>query len=177
MKKHLFLLLALSFFKPAFSQQQIKWYQPQFVEGVSELDSSNIFHRLPISMKDSVRKPVWNLSENTAGEFIHFRTSATEIKVQYTLAGKSFSMAHMPSTGMSGLDLYAIDVNGNWNWSPGYYHFGDTCSYTFKNLVLAKNGTKVSDFYLYLPLYNSVTCLSIGVNEKDSFAFAEKRKE
>ena len=177
MKKYLFLLLALSFFKPAFSQQQIKWYQPQFVEGVSELDSSNIFHRLPISMKDSVRKPVWNLSENTAGEFIHFRTSATEIKVQYTLAGKSFSMAHMPSTGMSGLDLYAIDVNGNWNWSPGYYHFGDTCSYTFKNLVLAKNGTKVSDFYLYLPLYNSVTCLSIGVNEKDSFAFAEKRKE
>jgi len=86
-------------------------------------------------------------------------------------------MAHMPSTGMSGLDLYAIDVNGNWNWSPGYYHFGDTCSYTFKNLVLAKNSTKVSDFYLFLPLYNSVTWLSIGVNEKDSFAFAEKRKE
>ena len=177
MKKYLLLLLAVSFFKPAFSQQQMKWHQPQFVEGVCVLDSSNIFHRLPYSMKDSVRKPVWNLSENTAGEFIHFKTSAREIKVLYTLTGKSFSMPHMPSTGMSGLDLYAIDVNGNWNWSPGYYHFGDTCSYTFKNLVLAKNGTKVSDFYLYLPLYNSVTWLSIGVNENDSFAFAAKREE
>jgi lysophospholipase L1-like esterase len=49
--------------------------------------------------------------------------------------------------------------------------------YTFKNLFLARNGTGVSDFYLYLPLYNSVKWLSIGVNEKDSFSFSAKRKE
>ncbi len=139
MKKYLLLLLAVSFFKPAFSQQQIKWHQPQFVEGICVPDSANIFHRLPSSMKDSVRKPVWNLSENTAGEFIHFKTSATEIHIRYTLAGKNFSMPHMPSTGVSGLDLYALDKNGNWNWAPGRYHFGDTCSYDFRNLFLLKN--------------------------------------
>jgi lysophospholipase L1-like esterase len=177
MKKYFLALLAVAFIKPAFSQQQTKWYQPQFVEGVCVLDSSNIFHRLPISMKDSVRKPVWDLSENTAGEFIHFKTTATEITVRYTLASENFSMPHMPSTGVSGLDLFAIDVNGNWNWAPGRYHFGDTCSYTFRNLFLAKNQTKVAEFYLYLPLYNSVKWLTIGVNEKDSFAFAQKRKE
>jgi lysophospholipase L1-like esterase len=177
MKKYLFALLAVAFIKPVFSQQQTKWYQPQFVEGVCVLDSSDIFHRLPVSMKDSVRKPVWDLSENTAGEFIHFKTTATEITVRYTLASKNFSMPHMPSTGVSGLDLFAIDVNGNWNWAPARYHFGDTCSYTFRNLFLVKNGTDVSDFYLYLPLYNSVKWLSIGVNEKDSFSFAAKRKE
>jgi hypothetical protein len=90
MKKYLFLLLAVSFFKPGFSQQQIQWHQPQFVEGVCVLDSFNIFHRLPISMKDSVRTPVWNLSENTAGEFIHFKTSAKEITVRYTLGSRNF---------------------------------------------------------------------------------------
>ena len=136
MKKCLFVLLAVAFIKPAFSQQQTKWHKPQFVEGVCVTDTTNIFHRLPISMKDSVRKPVWNLSENTAGEFIHFRTSATEINVRYTLTSTNFSMSHMPSTGVSGLDLFAIDVNGNWNWAPGRYHFGDTCSYIFKNLFL-----------------------------------------
>jgi len=177
MKKYLFALLAVAFIKPVFSQQQTKWYQPQLVEGVCVLDSSDIFHRLPVSMKDSIRKPVWDLSENTAGEFIHFKTTATEITVRYTLASKNFSMPHMPSTGVSGLDLFAIDVNGNWNWAPARYHFGDTCSYTFRNLFLVKNGTDVSDFYLYLPLYNSVKWLSIGVNEKDSFSFAAKRKE
>ena len=177
MKKYLFLLSLLSFGFSSYSQQKISWHEPSFVEGVCVLDTTNIFHRLPIEMKDKVRKPVWDLSENTAGEFIHFKTSATTIKVQYVLSNKNFSMPHMPSTGMSGLDLFAIDVNGNWNWSPGNYHFGDTCSYTFKNLFLAKNSTSVSDFYLYLPLYNSVTWLSIGVDEKDSFAFASKRNE
>ena len=177
MKKYLFLLSLLSFGFSSYSQQKISWHQPAFVEGVCVLDSTHIFHRLPIEMKDKVRKPVWDLSQNTAGEFIHFKTAATAIKVLYTLASNSFSMPHMPSTGESGLDLFAIDVNGNWNWSPGNYHFGDTCSYTFKNLFLAKNGTSVSDFYLYLPLYNSVTWLSIGVDEKDSFAFASKRNE
>ncbi|HXS56685.1 MAG TPA: SGNH/GDSL hydrolase family protein [Hanamia sp.] len=177
MKKYLFLLLAVIFIKQAFSQQQNRWYEPQFVEGVCVPDSANIFHRLPTVMKDSVRKPVWDLSENTAGEFIHFKTSAAEISVKYTLASNNFSMPHMPSTGVSGVDLFALDVNGNWNWAPGRYHFGDTCSYIFKNLFLAKNNTGVADFYLYLPLYNSVKWLSIGVNEKDSFAFAQKRKE
>jgi lysophospholipase L1-like esterase len=83
----------------------------------------------------------------------------------------------MPSSGEIGMDLFEIDVNGNWNWSPGYYHFGDTCSYTFKNLLLAENQTHLADFYLYLPLYNSVKWLSVGVDEKDSFAFASKRNE
>ena len=177
MKKYLFLLLAVIFIKQGFSQQQNRWYEPQFVEGVCVPDSANIFHRLPTAMKDSVRKPVWDLSENTAGEFIHFKTSATEISVKYTLASNNFSMPHMSSTGVSGVDLFALDVNGDWNWAPGRYHFGDTCTYIFKNLFLAKNNTCVADFYLYLPLYNSVKWLSIGVNEKDSFSFTAKRKE
>lgn len=176
MKKFLVFLFLAKFPFAGFSQA-IQWHEPKFVEGVCVLDSCNIFHRLPVSMKDSVRRPVWNLSENTAGEFIHFKTSATEISVRYTLASNNFSMPHMPSTGVSGLDLFAIDVNGNWNWAPGRYHFGDTCSYRFSNLFLAKNHTGVSEFYLYLPLYNSVKWLSVGVNEKDSFAFLEKRKE
>ncbi|MDQ2719228.1 MAG: SGNH/GDSL hydrolase family protein [Bacteroidota bacterium] len=177
MRKCLFILIAIIFFKPSFAQQKITWHEPSFVEGVGTLDSTNIFHRLPIEMKDKVRQPVWNLSENTAGEFIHFKTSATEIKVKYTLTGKDFAMSHMPATGVSGLDLYAIDINGNWNWAPGSYHFGDTCTYHFKNLLLSKNSTSVSDFYLYLPLYNSVKWLSLGVDKKDSFSFAKKRKE
>lgn len=176
MKKYLFILWIIVSGKLLFAQQ-IKWYQPEFVEGICVRDSANIFHRLPSSMKEIVREPVWNLSQNTAGEFIHFKTSATEITVLYTLANKNFSMLHMPSTGVSGLDLFALDANGNWNWAPGSYHFGDTCSYTFRNLFLTKNSTPVADFYLYLPLYNSVSWLAIGVKENNSFVFAAKNKK
>lgn len=176
-KSYLFFLILVGFAQISNAQEKITWHEPKFVEGVCITDSQNIFNRLPTDLKGKVRKPVWELSQNTAGEFIHFKTAATSIKVLYTLASNSFSMPHMPSTGESGLDLFAIDINGNWNWAPGSYHFGDTCSYTFRNLLLAKNSTSVADFYLYLPLYNSVTWLSIGVDEKDSFAFASKRNE
>ena len=177
MKKCLFFLSLIILGRVSFAQQKISWHEPQFVEGICVDDTTNIFHRLPIGMKEQVREPVWNLSENTAGEFIHFKTSAREINVRYILSNKNFSMPHMPATGESGLDLFAMDINGAWNWAPGSYHFGDTCTYVFKNLSLAKNSTSVSDFYLYLPLYNSVTSLSIGVDAKEKFSFAERRKE
>ena len=177
MKKFLFFICLIVFSAQTFAQQEITWYEPAFVEGVCVTDTSNIFHRLPSAMKDKVRQPVWDLSENTAGEFIHFKTTAHEITVHYIVKNKNFSMPHMPATGESGLDLFAMDINGNWNWAAPEYHFGDTCKYVFNNLYLARNATSVADFYLYLPLYNSVTWLSIGVNENEKFSFAGKRQE
>ena len=173
MKKLWIYVLFIIGAKPLLAQD-IKWYQPKFISGICQSDSADIFHRLPERLKDSVRNPVWNLSLNTAGEFIHFRTSATTITVRYTLSSPIFEMAHMPSTGVSGLDLYALDENGKWNWAPATFHFGDTCSYLFRNLDPAKESGGNSDFYLYLPLYNSVTWLSIGVNKKDRFVFSER---
>lgn len=177
MTRYLFFLGFLLLSELSFAQQKTSWYQPKFVEGVGVQDTSNIFHRIPIAMKDKVRKEIWDLSKNTAGEFIHFRTSASEITVQYGLASKDFSFPHMPATGVSGLDLFAMDANGNWNWAAGKYQFGDTCQYVFKNLAPEKNNADVSDFYLYLPLYNTVTWISIGVDENAKFIFAEKSKK
>ena len=177
MKNYITLFTILCCSTAIIAQQNTKWYEPQFTEGVCRTDTTNIYHRLPVAMKDQVREAVWNLSENTAGEFIHFRTSARNIKVKYTLPGKNFSMPHMPATGMSGLDLFALDKNGKWNWAPGRYSFGDTCTYTFNNLFLGDNTDGIADFFLYLPLYNSVKWLSIGVDEKADFSFAEKQQE
>lgn len=86
-------------------------------------------------------------------------------------------MPHMPSTGMSGLDLFAQDSEGKWNWAPGKYSFGDTCAYTFSNLAITNNGATISAFHLYLPLYQSVTWLQIGVEENEKFSFVPKIKE
>lgn len=176
MKKSSFFILLILCCTLTFAQN-IKWYQPKFVEGICQPDQRNIFHRLPQNLKDSVREPVWNLSLNTAGEFVHFRTSASKITVRYILASQNYSFPHMTATGVSGLDLFGLDVNGKWNWAPGNYHFGDTCIYDFQHLDLARNVKGVADFYLYLPLYNSVTWFCIGVKEGDFFAFAERKTE
>src|SRR6478752_1912391 len=69
-------------------------------------DLAKPFDRLPAKAEQTVRKEVWDLSHNTAGEYINFRSDATEIIVRYKVTGNK-SLNHMPATGVSGVDLYA----------------------------------------------------------------------
>lgn len=161
-------IASLLFNFQAFAQPGIKWYSPTRVEGICQTDTANIFHRLPAALEKQVREPVWKLSLQTAGEFIDFTSSAQDIIVKYHVTG-NFNMPHMPSTGVSGVSLWAIDKNGVWKWAPGSYKFGDTVTYTYHNLVFSR-GAK-SHFRLYLPLYNTVSWMSIGVKSSESFSF------
>src|SRR3546814_9962127 len=67
-------------------------------------------------------------------------------------------MPHMPATGVSGVDLYARE-NSGWNWIGGKYRFKDTLTYTFQTIKADPD----REYYLYLPLYNKVKWLEIGV--------------
>jgi hypothetical protein len=70
-------------------------------------------------------------------------------------------MKHMPATGVSGLDLYARDDTGHWRWVA--------CA--TPNAEGTEQGGVVADglapgkreWLLYLPLYNGITSLEIGV--------------
>lgn len=171
-------LLAVAFLFPAissFAQTNYSWHEPSYVEGICVHDTNHIYYRLPAKMESIVRKPVWYLSKNTAGEFLHFKTTAREITVRFVLEDNLNPFPHMPEIGVSGVDLYAIDMNGNWNWAPPHYHFGDTCVFSYKDLYLADNHP-IADFYLYLPLYNTVKWLSIGVPNRQQFEFVGENK-
>jgi lysophospholipase L1-like esterase len=161
----------------AFAQRELRWWTPDHAEGICVRDSGHIYHRLPADMQSLVRPVVWNLSLNTAGEYIHFRTTARSIVVQYFLANKTRMMAHMPEMGVSGVDLYAVDRNGNWNWAAPKYKFGDTCTYAYNHIGLDSGRGGMGEFYLYLPLYNTVERLSIGCAPTDSFTFVGSSKE
>jgi hypothetical protein len=124
------------------------------------------FQRLPNQMKDLVRQPVWALSQNNAGEYIEFTSNAQKITVRYQVAG-SLNMPHMPSTGVSGVDLYAHDGKGTWDWAPGKYSFKDTITYTFDNLAQKRGNI----FRLYLPLYNTLKWLEVGIDEPATLTF------
>ena len=87
------------------------------------------YQRLPDRAKEVVRKNVWNLSGNSAGLAIHFYTNAERIEVRYGVNG-TLAMNHMPATGKSGVDLYAIDPDGRWRILTDKFAFGDTITYT-----------------------------------------------
>src|SRR5882757_10036291 len=125
------------------------------------------FDRLPVRAERSVSPKVWELSHNSAGLYIGFRTNAANIAVRYAVKG-NLSMYHMPSTGVSGIDLYCIDKNGKWLWAPGSRKNGDTIEYIFPHLRKTRESGPV-EHRLYLPLYTSVIWMQVGVPGEATF--------
>ncbi|WP_164111552.1 MULTISPECIES: SGNH/GDSL hydrolase family protein [Sphingobacterium] len=135
---------------------------------VEEVRKSSTLGRLPERLKGNVRKPVWSLGTNTAGSYVDFRTSSDTIYVRYKVES-GLNMPHMPSTGVSGVDLYYQDKSSkSWGWAFGNYSFKDTITYVFANLGKSNDGT----YRLYLPLYNSLQWIEIAGNKSNSIKFA-----
>ena len=127
------------------------------------------YHRFPAKAKETVRKAVWSQSVDAAGESIVFTTDANEITVRYTV-NKRHAMPHMPATGVTGVDLYTTDRNGDEIWLAGKYSFKDTVVFSYKEIDIEKK-PKAHRYTLFLPLYNEVKWMEIGTNEGAEFRF------
>ncbi len=178
-------IVFLGFYHLSNSQDKHKkvWWNPssiefEVIEGRGWNDSTNLnYRRLPDRAKESVRNEVWNLSKQSAGLSISFISNASNISVRYKVKG-GFAMPHMPSTGVSGVDLYAKDSNGEWVWSRGRYQFGDTITYNFDKLNTKEPyHNKGKTYKLYLPLYNEVEWLEVGVDQDAVFTPIPVRRE
>ena len=128
-----------------------------------------VYDRLLDKAEASVRPAVWKLSKHAAGLSIRFWSDAKSIEVRYAVKG-SLAMPHMPATGVSGVDLYSKSSEGERQWHRGRYSFGDTIRYRFNNIdptaVPLKKGR---EYQLYLPLYNELEWLEIGVPHQAHF--------
>ncbi|MCP4976058.1 MAG: hydrolase [Maribacter sp.] len=177
MRKLVLIFLFLIACAPTFSQETdvYTWYNP--IEFVQKFEgqgwSNNGFNRLPEKAKALVREDVWNLSRHNAGINIRFTSNSEKITVRYQVEG-DHGMPHMPPTGVSGVDLY-VKKNNDWLWCRGRYQFKDTIRYDYRiDNALSKN----QEYQLYLPLYNSVKSLQLGVLQKDNISFqAQKAKK
>lgn len=140
----------------------IPWYDIRHlgVEGKGWTETKSFYDRLPAKAEGVVRGPVWNLSLDSAGMCVRFVTDANEIQARWELRSKSLAMPHMPATGVSGLDLYVKDAGGTWRWLAT----GRPTKFPVNSATLAKNlpeGTR--EYLLYLPLYNGVKTVEIGI--------------
>ena len=116
--------------------------------------------RLPARAEKLVRPEVWQLSRHSAGIEINFSTDASDIGARWTLLNPGLAMDHMPATGMSGLDLY-VRHEGRWQWL-GVGRPTESPSNRVK-LASVPAGGGMRDYRLYLPLYNGIEDLQIGV--------------
>ncbi|MEK7411976.1 MAG: SGNH/GDSL hydrolase family protein [Planctomycetota bacterium] len=118
------------------------------------------FDRLPATAEGVVRRDVWELSRQSAGIEIRFVSDATEIGARWTVLNQELAFDHMPATGVSGLDLYARDGQ-RWRWIG----VGRPTQYPTNQVSLVK-GVPVQglrEFRLYLPLYNGIEQVMLGV--------------
>ena len=129
------------------------------IEGKGWTDTQNFYDRLPAKAEGTVREPVWNLSKDSAGVTIRFVTDATKIWGRWTLRKERLAAPHMPASGASGLDLY-VRHNGGWHWlGAGRPTSGIT---TAQQLTTGMT-PQPRECMIYLPLYNGVEKVEIGV--------------
>jgi len=134
------------------------WYDARLLplEGKGWDQTESYYDRLPAAAKDKVPAPVWSLSHDSAGMCLRFLTDATSLKIRWTLRDESLAMPHMPATGVSGIDLYARTPEGQWRFVQN----GRPVAVSNEASFSVTPGTECM---LYLPLYNGVKSVEIGI--------------
>ncbi|MSU25429.1 MAG: hypothetical protein EXS32_16610 [Opitutus sp.] len=117
------------------------------------------FDRLPAEAQKTVTPAVWNLSRDSAGMMVRFKTDATAIHVHYKLSKATLGLPHMPATGVSGVDLYARAPDGKWRW----VQVAKPATQEVRAEIIKDLAPGYREYAAYLPLYNGVESLEIGV--------------
>ena len=135
------------------------------MEGKGWNDTERDYDRLPAKAQSIVRTPVWDLSRHSAGICTHFITDAPSLSVRYLLRSDRLALPHMPATGVSGLDLYRRDEYGKWRWTAVKMPTGQWVEGTIaEELPLLPQMHR-----LYLPLYNGIEKLELGIPANAQF--------
>ena len=139
------------------------------LEGTDIPDSlkENKYDRLPASYKEIVRKPVWDLSKNSAGLSIRFLSNSSVITVKWELLN-DLSMGHMPDTGIKGVDLYFKNNNA---WQ--YINTGIPLGFKNEYRLIDNMDNELREYRMFLPLYDGLKSIEIGI---DNSSFIRKPK-
>ena len=115
--------------------------------------------RLPAKLKDTYRKPVWDLAQSPSGGRIRFRTNSAALAIRLEYPGPP-DMRNMHAFGQTGVDLYADGV-----YRGTAIDGSDAKPDKVQEHTYYKDQPRVDrEITLYLPLYMSVKVLGIGVD-------------
>lgn len=128
------------------------------IEGVGWKDTPGPYYRLPAKAEALVREPVWNLASHSAGVLVRFLSDSPVLHARWKVTSAELAMPHMPATGMSGLDLYVKHPSG-WRWLGA----GRPAAQESSVKIIDNLSENEREFALYLPLYNGVESLEVGV--------------
>ncbi len=125
------------------------------------------YHRIDTAKYSDLPKPVKNLLTNSAGLAICFKTNSKNISAKWCVTNRK-AANNMTPIAQKGLDLY-IKKDGKWQFA-GVGRPSDVCS----EFTLVKNmDATEKECMLFLPLYDELKNLEIGIDQKSSIASLE----
>ncbi len=138
----------------------IEWYDAtQFeVLGQAWSDLIHTYDRLPAHAEKKVRPELWILSTHSSGLAIYFSSNATSIHAKWNVRYNT-DLNHMAATGVKGVDLYS--------WNEGRWQFvscGRPSGKKNQSKLINGMNQEWREFLLYLPLYDGIDSLFIGIN-------------
>lgn len=161
---HLILSLALmAQLALAQDQPELAWHEldPADFEGRAWVDEPRVrdFDRFPAVAQSMVTEKVWDRSRDSAGMLIRFRTDAARLWVDYDLWRDRIHNVNITAIGASGVDLYARDAAGKWRWA------GRSLPYEqhVRGALLGEMTSQMREFALYLPYYNGMERIALGI--------------
>ena len=118
------------------------------------------YQRFPAEYESLSRDALWKLSLHSAGLYVRFRSDAPAIHARWT--NHNNHMPHMTDVGVGGLDLYA-HLDGKWRFvGSGFNWKGDN---PHERRLVGNMQPVMREYMLYLPLYDALDRLEIGVPE------------
>ena len=125
-------------------------------------NTMNIYHRVDTAIYKKMPQKVKSLFTNSAGIAIAFTTNSSSIAAKWSVKnGKG--LPNMPDINSMGLDLY-IKKGGTWR----YAGIGRPEGSYSEQMIATNMDTLAKECLLYLPTYDEITSLEIGV-DKSSF--------
>jgi hypothetical protein len=128
--------------------------------GKGFVDTQDLYDRLPARLEGKTRQPVWNLSKNCSGLAVRFRTNSPVIAARWEVS-RDVTMNHFAPSGIKGLDLYCLR-DKKWQFVNSARPVGKTTT----AMIIDNMPGEEMEYMLYLPLYDGLLQLEIGINPK-----------
>ena len=174
MKYLLYIIFLFSYSINSQETNQTEFYGKEhfLIEGTIIPDhlKESPYDRLPVSYKEIVRTPVWDLSKSSAGISIRFSTNTSNLKIKWEVLN-NFSMDHMPDTGIKGVDLYYR--NGQ-EWQ--YLNTGRPKGLINEYTLIENMKEEMREFKIFLPLYDGIKNIEIGIDSTSNIIKPTKNK-
>lgn len=142
----------------------VKWIDGRLlpIEGRMFDDVDHYYDRLPSGVTTNVNGGVRAMKHHTTGMQFRFSTDSRKLTFKWIPYCRGLDMDHMPSTGVSGIDIYRFDEQrGRWLYvKTGRILDG------VKGASLQIPWVPGTPCLVNLPLYNGIKSFTLGIDEK-----------